>query len=132
MAYKNPNEEYTATSRINTGGLINLRLHEIHRKVYLNWENGRFLDVNTMLDIIWSELYADASPEHKEEIKKLDDEILEYSNQKIRFKKDRPEVLKAHAKMVGKIREKWLFLKTVEKKQGLGKAYVDEFEDDFD
>lgn len=137
MAYKGDfnlqqDPEKVDSSKINTGGLINLRLHDVYQKIYRYWENGRIDDLNFLLDIVWSEFYADATPEQRGTIEKHDENIVNFKNEKIRSGKDRIGLLRAHGKYVNEIKKKWLFLKTIEKKQGLGKAYVDEFEDDFD
>ena len=117
-------------SKFNSAQLTNQRLHNHFMAAATRWNGGRFDELNNVLDLIWVELFADADEKQRKFIEKVDDKIMEYHN-KMMVSKKRKEFLTNNNLYAREIYKKFLFLKTVEKVQGMGKAYRDELEDDF-
>ena len=92
------------------------RLDEAWRRMHTAVRNGRFLQWNVELDRVFCEL----TPVDKEHKKKFNE-----------FKKKIAEAKHDAQNLYEVLFEKEVFIREVEDKQGLGKAYKDEFEDDF-
>jgi hypothetical protein len=143
MAYRPYNKPYwnnfaseapagePGVSKYNSGMLTNQRLHNLWVKCQNRWELGFMDKLNDILDLVWVELYADSTPEQQEAIRNFDKSICELT-ERIKLTKDLKERVLINARLAIMVKNKFLFLKTVEKKQGRGLAYKDEFEDDFD
>lgn len=127
----NPGED-PGVSKYNSAQLINERMHELWLECKRNYKNGHYKELNGVLDVVYTELYADTTPDQKEQIKTFDLNIAKYENELNKRHKTFSEKKLWESRYVIEIKQKWLFLKFLEKKQGIGKAYRDEFEDDFD
>ena len=126
----NPGDD-PGVSKYNSAQLINQRMHELWIECKRNWRNGHMKELNGVLDVVYTELYADATPEQRKQIGEYD---INISNYEIEMNKCRKNFERKswESKYVFEIKQKWLFLKFLEKKQGIGKAYQDESEDDID
>ena len=120
-----------AISKLNTGYFTCERLHQIWLACARNWRDGYFDKLNDCLDLVWVELYADAKPDEVKMIEDFDKQIAEL-NSMARNTRNYKQVLDAKVKYALAIKFKYLYLKKVEKSQGMGKAYRDESEDDFE
>jgi len=118
-------------SRFNTGAFINQRIHNSCLQCRNHWVNGRFRELNTELDAMWMEFCADATKDQEARMVVIDKQIAD-AYIKAATSKDKTEIRVALYLFKSTIKTKWQFLKKVEKSQGLGKSYRDEFEDDFD
>ena len=138
MAYRNKwnaqtqEEAIGDVSKFNAAQLINIRIQGSWNTCRSLWKQGRFDELRDELNSLWTEFYADAMKDQVETIQTLDKEIVESLNQ--RNKNIRSPARWSHFNTNYKkaIFTKWLFLKQVEKKQGVGKAYVDKEADDWD
>jgi hypothetical protein len=118
-------------SAFNSASYINQRMHNLWVECKRAWRTGYMDELNGILDVVYTELYADATPEQVKKIKEFDSNIVQFGF-KIRSAKNLKERKEWEMKHAMEIKEKWLYLKLLEKKQGIGKAYKDKFEDDFD
>jgi len=126
--------EDPGVSKYNSGMLTNQRLHNLWLFCQKHWRSGELSNLNDCLDLVWVELFADSTKEQRETIANFDKSILELTkkSKELIKRKSAIDVANNKAMMALTIKDKFLFLKTVEKKQGRGLAYKDEFEDDFD
>jgi len=104
------NEDLPAQSKFNSATFKIYRLNNCWSKVNELWRDADFHGLNWELDIIWAELWCDATKDHKEHMKKISKEITDATNR---------------AKLINALRKKWFFLFDIEKDQGLGKSYYD-------
>ncbi|HUS50118.1 MAG TPA: hypothetical protein VMZ91_08125, partial [Candidatus Paceibacterota bacterium] len=118
-------------SKYNSAQLINQRMHNLWLECLREWKQGNLEKLNDLLDVVYTELYSDAKKEQRIQIRKLDTNISQMQST-LKSCRNPKEYLKLKARYALEIKHKWLFLKTLEKGQGIGKAYRDEFEDDFD
>jgi hypothetical protein len=122
-------------SKVNSGGLINLRMHNLWVDRHKAAAKGEYNKWNEVLDAIWCELGADVK-EDSEEDKKFWLLSMDFADacgepkKKVGFNKatksDRQDMAKQKIALI----KKELFLRRLQNKQGKGTAYVDE--DDFD
>ena len=124
-------ESTPGVSKYNSGMLTNQRLHNLWVACQSHWRKGEIDKMNDCLDLVWVELYADAVPLHQEAITKFNKDILTYT-ENLRVIRNPKEIRSVKSNLAITVYNKLLFLKKVEKKQGRGLAYKDEFEDDFD
>jgi len=118
-------------SKYNSAQLINQRMHNLWLECLREWKCGDLNKLNDLLDVVYTELYSDAKKEQREQIRKLDANISQMQST-LRSRKNLKDYFSIKSRYALEIKRKWLFLKTLEKSQGIGKAYRDEFEDDFD
>ena len=93
---------------------------------------GNYNELKDELMSLWTEYYADATPGQVKELKTINQNIskaIHFKNKNIR---DRRKWIYFDNKFKNAIYGKWLFLKTMEKAQGSGKAYVDAGADDWE
>lgn len=122
-------------SKLNSGGLINIRLHNLWVDRHKFAQAGKYARWNEILDAIWCELGADVK-EDSEIDKKYWQLTLEYSEAKGTQVKtngfnsvgdtQKNSLIKQKVALI----KKELFLRRLQNKQGKGTAYVDE--DDFE
>ena len=118
-------------SRINAAGIICIRVQNCWTKCGRLFDAGNFDGLRDALNILWTEFYADATKEQRKTIIDLDNKILKSVILRARHKKNGKYLF--YNELYKKcVYDKWLFLKTLEKAQGIGKAYVDKDEDDWD
>lgn len=129
--------EYKLSSYNSAGNTIK-RLDSLWEIAHRDVRNGNYLDWNIVLDRLWLEVAGDLkldSIEHKQ----MNDIIFELiplmpltNGNLIGFNK-RP---KGYYDLISKqylvLRKKEMLIKFMENKLGMGKAYVDEFEDDWE
>jgi|GEM_PF-4515681 hypothetical protein len=124
-------DDDVGVSKWHSATLINQRLHNIWLVCQKKYVTGEMEGLNDYLDMAWTELFPDATQEQKEQMEKFDKDIFDLSMQKLKAKKvQEHRILKC--KHALRVKSKFLFLKFLEKKQGLGKSYQDKFEDDID
>jgi len=130
-------------SKINSAGLINLRLHNLWVDVNNHSRKGMFSLWNGDLDRLWCEMAADVIPTTKGD--KEDDETLRiFDTIKEKIKKLSPitnwkssdgfKHLDDTQKSTKQIQyemlmEKEIFLRRLQNKQGKGTAYIEEDDD---
>ena len=125
----------TNISKLNSGGLINLRLHNLWVDRHKYARNGDYNKWNEMLDGIWCELGSDVK-EGSDNDKKYWKLSLNFSKaigekkKKIGFNGTSSEEKTSKTKQKIALIKKELFLRRLQNKQGKGTAYLDE--DDFD
>lgn len=125
------------TSKINSAGLINLRMNKLWSLADTCSVNADIKKWYLILDTIWGNLAADSEPKDKGDYKRiLDGLITEEFFQTYKEKSgfhipDDGEVSKHHL-YYRMLRQFQIFLKEVENKQGKGSAYRDSFDDDFE
>ena len=126
-----------ATSKLNSGWLINKRLDELWRDAYKACKNSLFINWDIILDSIWSELggeYDDDSPE-MQEFERINSQLTNLKNWSFNnpgFKCIVLEEQKEKIKQYKLIRKKEMFLRRIQNKQGKGTAYSDGSEDDWE
>jgi hypothetical protein len=122
-------------SKLNSGGLINLRLHNLWVDRHKHAQAGNYSGWNEILDAIWCELAADVKEDSDEDKKfwtlsKAFSLACSGEKKMTGFKKidNSQRVVKTSQKI--SLIKKEIFLRRLQNKQGKGTAYVDE--DDFD
>jgi len=130
-------EEIDKTSRINAAGIINITLENLWKEGYSYLVNGDYVKWNRKLDSIWLILGGDVSPGSSEEkeFMKIDTQLYSLGNlghQKIGFETTSQEDKGKRATQYLVLRNKSLFLRRLQNKQGKGTAYTDSEYDDFD
>ncbi|MCH7851133.1 MAG: hypothetical protein IH845_05815 [Nanoarchaeota archaeon] len=127
--------EVTKLSKINSAGLINLRIHRLFEDANRHCRAGKFLAWNGDLDRVWMELAGDVDPgkktdkEWKELNEKLD-KVGAIKNWKTidGFSELTEEEKKRQKRQYEKINDKELMLRRLQNKQGKGTAYQDDIE----
>lgn len=125
-------------SSYNSGGNTILRLHNLWEVAHKDVRNGNYLDWNIILDRIWLEIAGDIKTDAPENIEMnlLNSEIVKLLPLSIGningFNKRKSQDMVKISKQYLLLRKKELLVKRTENKAGMGKAYVDEFEDDWD
>ena len=124
-------------SRINSAGIINITLENLWKDSYNAMTKADFVTWNRKLDAIWLILGGDVkknSPEDKE-FMKLDLEVHETGNlgkKTTGFVKPNEDMQTNAAKQYLILRNKSLFLRRLQNRQGKGTAYESEDDSDFD
>lgn len=135
MAYKDMDvERADAISKINSAGIINVTIENLWRDVYGSMAKGDFLTWNRKLDSIWLILGGEGNSPEKE-FNKIDLELHALGSLnpiKKGWDKSPEKNYELRSQQYVKLREKSLFLRKLQNKQGKGTAYVNEDEDDFD
>jgi len=125
----------TNISKINSAGLINLRIHNLWVERHKHARNGQYSRWNDDLDSIWCELAADVKEgsEIEKEYQKL---TIEYAKAckdnpiTVGFNKINKEHKSSAVNQKIALINKEVFLRRLQTNQGKGTAYKDE--DDFD
>ena len=130
-----PNEE--KISRINSAGLINITTENLWRESYSAMAKGDLLTWNRKLDALWLVFGGDTgkgSIEEKEFLRiELELHKLGSLNHKTYgFTTNQANVSTIIAKQYLILREKALFLRRLQNKQGKGTAYDSGDDDDFE
>ena len=139
MSYDNPEAETNKLSKINSAGLINLRLHRLWEDCNRHSRAGKFLAWNGDLDRIWCELGGDVD-EGKDtwnqwiEISKEIKKIAPLKNWKPLdgFTELDANDYKNKGAQFDVLMNKELFLRKLQNKQGKGTAYAESIEDYMD
>jgi hypothetical protein len=124
--------ESSDLSKINAAGIITIRLQKSWDSCRRSFTSGMFDALRDELMFLWTEFYADATPD---QIKKVG-EIKERIENNIKLKNVSRKSIKYWKyyswcyKMA--VYDLWLFMKTLEKGQGIGRAYIDKDADDWD
>jgi len=120
------------TSRINAAAIINFRTQNMWNRCVELYIDAKFDEARDLIDMLWAEFYADASPEQVKKIGEMDTIITNNLKNMNASRGKQRHWLYYHRAYARSIYNKLLFLKTVEKTQGSGKAYVDKDADDWD
>jgi hypothetical protein len=133
MDQNNPDFSENALSKLNSGGLINIRIHNLWVERHKFAQKGLYSKWNDILDAIWCELGADVMADSREEREywKLTLEFAEASGVPIQlkgFEKISKEQKGSLMKQKVALIRKELFLRRLQNKQGKGTAYLDEDE----
>ena len=129
-------EDLNKTSKLNSGGLINLRLDTLWKDAHKHSRNGLYSDWSADLDCIWSELGGEYE-ENDDKVKKFDDlnaKLLLVRNWSVGngFKKLTTEDKLEMTRQYLLLRKKEMFLRRIQNEQGKGTAYSDGSEDDWE
>jgi len=138
MAKETTNSEEFKISSYNSAGNTIKRLDSLWESAHRDVRNGNYLDWNILLDRLWLEISGDLDEENEankkmEEINTEIIKLLPLSNgSPTGFNKKNTNDIIRISKQYLTLRKKEMLVKKMENKLGLGKAYVDEFEDDWD
>ena len=133
-------------SKINSAGLINLRLHILWLKTHSFADKGMYSSWNTTLDRLWCEMAGDVFPTEKgnskddltlkefENINEKVEEVSPLGNWKVKegFEDLEKPKLEIQKKQYKALMNKEIFLRRLQNKQGKGTAYRDSSEDYMD
>ena len=133
----NQEQDEEKISRINSAGLTNITLENLWRECYAAMSKGDMVLLNRKLDAIWINLGGDCEESGDEEkfIKDIDKKIYDLgslSNKKIGFSSKLTNSPLNTAKQYLLLKQKSLYLRRLQNKQGKGTAYAKQDEDDFD
>jgi len=138
-------DDYTtvdATSRFNSGMLINLRLNNLWILTHNVARKGLYSDWSALLDRIWCELSGDVSDnevgkETNKDFNLIEEDLSKVGvtnwgriNQGFQEKDDKTKLLMT--KQYRLLMKKEIFLRKLQNKQGKGTAYYDESENDWE
>ena len=139
MAYQDFNKDVDEdkTSRINAAGIINITLENLWRDAYSAMSNGNLTTLNYKLDAIWALLGGDEKEDSEWATKfnKIDLEVHNtgsLSGKTTGFELIGDEKKTSRSLQYLLLRNKAIFLRRLQNKQGKGTAYHDEEYDDFD
>lgn len=129
-------DEDNKQSKLNSGGLINIRIDSLWKDCHKHSRSGMYSSWSADMDCIWSEFvgeYEENSPEQK----KFDDinlKLLLVQNWGAinGFKKMTALDKQEMSRQYQLLRKKEEFLHRIQNKQGKGTAYNDGSEDDWD
>lgn len=128
-------EELEKTSKLNSGGLINLRLDYLWKDAHKHSRAGLYSSWSADLDCIWSELGGeyDLDSKQQKEFDSINKKLGFIKNWTIikGFKKSSKEDKLEMARQYIILRQKELFLRRVQNDQGKGTAYSDGSEYDW-
>lgn len=111
----NESDSSSKYSKYNAAVAQLYRLNDLWETCHLHSKAGSLGAWNTVLDCIWRELAADASPEHFTKFNNFSKAIIKNRN---------------HRNLLsGTLANKEIFLRKLQNEEGKGSAYVDEFED---
>ena len=124
-------------SKLNSAGLINITLENLFKEAYYYLVQGDYVKWNRKLDAIWCILGGDVEKgsEEEKEFYKLEEKLYKTGSlgKKVTgFKKIGEEMKDMSAMQYLILRDKSLFLRRLQNKQGKGTAYYDSSEDDFE
>lgn len=129
------NSVESVQSKINSAGLINSTLERLWMESYTAMATGDFSKWNTKLDSIWAILGGDqkAGDDEDKKIKKMDLEIYQTGNLSSPKSKGFSVVKNTNRPLQYLLlKEKSLYLRRLQNKQGKGTAYASDDEDDVD
>lgn len=133
----NLESEYNKTSKINSAGLINLRMNKLWGMADMCSVRADIKNLYLILDTIWKNLAADEKDDKIKERYKVMVKELEtrgffniYVKQK-GFNTFNPPA-KDRAFYYSQLGEMFILLKEIENSQGKGTAYRDPLDDDFE
>lgn len=139
MAWKDVNQEVDEEklSRINAAGLINITLENLWKDCYNAMADGNLVRWNRKLDAIWTNLGGDvkegeAADKKMEEIDSKIYKTGSLNHKKTGFQKADENESTIMSLQYLHLKEKALFLRRLQNKQGKGTAYTSEDDDDFD
>ena len=120
-------QEVMKLSKFNSGGLMNIRLHNLWVEVNKSSISGKYSKWNLYLDRVWSELSGDASKDDKEKLFKITLELpISLSIIKKGFGVDTKEDIEKKSLQYVVLQRKEEFLRKLMNKQGKGTAYDEE------
>jgi hypothetical protein len=119
-------------SKINAGGLINLRVQDSWNVCHRYYKDGDYEGLRDELTALWTEFYADATLDQKKKLIKIDKRISKCLWERNRSMTDKKRWMHFNIRYKHAVYTKWLFLKTLEKSQGIGRAYRDPGQDDWE
>jgi len=140
MAWKkdmNEEGDEEKLSRINAAGIINITLENLWRDTYSAMADGNLVKWNRKLDAIWVMLGGDVKKDSPDDVnmKKIDMNIYKtggLSHKPEGFGKIGSAEATNIALQYLYLKEKGLFLRRLQNKQGKGTAYSNEDDSDFD
>lgn len=124
-------QEVVKLSKINSAGLINMRINNIWIEVNKAAISGTYFSWNNYLDRIWCELIGDIkeSANERKDFEKLDKDVSE-NLVKLKIKEGFSQFTKEDKENMSKtysvLMKKEDFLRTLMNKQGKGTAYQEE------
>ena len=131
-----------ATSKFNSGMLINLRLNNLWILTHNYARKGLYSDWSAVLDRLWCELAGDISDDDKgkaieESFYKIDEEIAKvgvtnWGKTHEGFAEKTQALKLLQTKQYRLLMKKEIFLRKLQNKQGKGTAYYDESENDWE
>lgn len=125
-------------SKLNSGGLINIRLDFLWRETHKHCRVGQYSLWNADLDCLWMELAGEYDEGSKEycQFAAIDEELSETNvknwGSRTGFDEMNEEQKKLMTKQYRLLMKKALFLRRLQNKQGKGTAYYDGSEDDWE
>ena len=128
-------EDNEKTSKINSGGLINLRIHNLWEETHKFASVGNFSKWNVILDRIWCELVGDAKDEDVDKFNSLNSKVIIITNLNLNtngFSRPNKEQLLMLSKQYKFLMDKEKFLRRLLNEQGKGTAYTDGSESDWE
>ncbi len=117
---------------------IDPRLHLLWEAAHKDVRQGNYLDWNIVIDRIWLEVAGDLAEDATEnkEMQIINSQIVKLLPLSIGnmygFNKKPANAIVRISKQYLLLRKKEMLVKRMENKLGMGKSYVDEFEDDWD
>jgi len=135
--YNQDIDDEQMVSRINSAGIINITIENLWRDCYSAMANGNLVLWNRKLDAIWAILGGDVDEgsDADKEMHKIDLKIYEtgsLGHKKSGFQSPKPEELQKMALQYVLLKNKSLFLRRLQNKQGKGTAYSNPDMEDFD
>ena len=136
----NLESDYNKTSKINSAGLINLRMNKLWGIADMCSVKADVKNWYLVLDTIWGNLAADIVEKDKDKIKDYDNINKELTDkgffniykQPKGFERQDNKLIENRHFYFRKLRELQIFLTKLENAQGKGTAYRDPYDDDFD
>lgn len=124
-------------SKYNSAADINQRVGRLWYTCNRLSITGQLEMWNAYLNAVWMEFAADTNNKDKADYNEFDKELKEeefFTNNKPKpgFTQSNDEEISKKTIYYNILKRKHIFLKEIEKKQGKGAAYRDEFEDDFE
>ena len=145
MKYEDYDDETSseATSKFNSGMLINLRLNNLWILTHNFARKGSYSDWSGVLDRIWCELAGDINDEEEKGQKSISDfnsieeeislvGVTNWGKVHQGFEEKTPEGKLLMTKQYRLLMKKEIFLRRLQNKQGKGTAYYDESENDWE
>lgn len=131
MGFLDGGTDINRTSKINSGGLITLRMDRLWDKAHTFASTGRYIQWNAILDRVWCELVGDAKDPDKEKFLELTMKlpIAEHIIKPKGFSKTLTMQDKQYnMKIYRVLMDKEAFIRELQNKQGKGTAYDEEDE----
>ena len=124
MSFDDFSDDDVQQSKFDSGWFKVLRLQQNWEYIRRYWRQGKDVQINHEMDIIWFELEADAKNDQRIKIVEI--------NKKLEQAREIKDFIKRKQAIFKALGEKWTYLARVEKSQGLGKRYRDPAEDELD